>query len=54
MHVYPLFIYANCATHIAAYSRSAEESMTVGHLPPSSRMQGVKFLEAAEAISLPF
>ena len=54
MHVWPLFKYAYYATHIAAYSKSADESTTTGHLPPSSRMHGVKFLEAAYAINLPF
>lgn len=42
------------ATFEAAKSASAESSTMTGHLPPNSRMQGIKFLAAVSATSLPF
>jgi hypothetical protein len=41
-------------TFAAAKSMSALSSTTHGHLPPSSRMQGTRFLAAASATSFPF
>ena len=40
-------------TLIAALSRSAVSSIITGHFPPSSRIQGVRFLAAAIATALP-
>ena len=51
---YPLFINATVAHLLAAKSMSQPLSTMNGHFPPSSSIQGTRFLAADEATSLPF
>lgn len=53
MQVCPQLKYLPKRTLIAALYTLALSSMMTGHFPPNSKIQGVKFLAASIATSLP-
>jgi len=52
--VYPQFAYLKVHIFKAALLRSAPLSIIVGHFPPNSKIQGIRFSAAALAIYFPF
>ena len=52
--VYPQFAYLKVHIFKAALLRSAPLSIIVGHFPPNSKIQGIRFSAAALAINFPF
>ena len=53
MQTYPELMYLPMHALAMACGMSAVLSMTMGHLPPNSRMQGVRFYAAVYAMILP-
>ena len=53
MQVWPQFKNFPFKDRFTAASREAVSSIIVGHFPPNSKIQGVKFLAASMAINRP-